>query len=233
MKNFFVILGGMGTLATTGFLDEMNRKFRPEKDQEYLNYLLFNHADIPDRTEYILGKSKKNPQDYLIEDIKQAESMDPDFYVMACNTAHYFYDDLIKITNKPFINMPDLVLSELNKLDKGSPVGIFATEGSIKSGLYNRIIKKSGCKEIDHGKLQDKVNKLIYDDIKAGGDQSLEHYKAILQDFINLGAKKIILGCTELSYMNSLDDEKKFPVVDAEELLLIETINMARKMQNK
>ncbi|MDD7044165.1 MAG: aspartate/glutamate racemase family protein, partial [Peptoniphilaceae bacterium] len=75
MKNFFVILGGMGTLATTNFLNDMNKIYRPESDQEYLNYLVFNHASIPDRTAYILDKSKENPFDYLKEDILQAEKL--------------------------------------------------------------------------------------------------------------------------------------------------------------
>lgn len=118
MKNFFVILGGMGTLATTNFLNNMNKIYSPESDQEYLNYLAFNHASIPDRTAYILDKSKENPFDYLKEDILQAEKLRPDFFLITCNTAHYFYDQLAQITNIPIINMVELIEKELEKLDK-------------------------------------------------------------------------------------------------------------------
>ncbi len=234
MKNFFVILGGMGTLATTGFLNEMNKIHKAEKDQGYLNYLLFNHADVPDRTDYILGRSKDSPVNYLLEDIRQADRMDPDFYVIACNTAHYFYDDLQKATDKPIINMPELVLEELNKLGQNSPIGLFATQGTIESGLYRRIIEKSPCRLINHRKdLQDQVNKLIYQEVKAGGNQGLKHYHEILREFMDLGAERIILGCTELSYLNSMDNEMDYPVIDAEGLLIKKTVERARKEQNK
>ena len=234
MKNFFVILGGMGSLATTGFLNEMNKIHKAEKDQGYLNYLLFNHADVPDRTDYILGKTEDNPANYLLEDIRQADQMDPDFYVIACNTAHYFYDDLQKATNKPIINMPGLVLEELNKLGHKSRIGLFATQGTIESGLYSRIISQSPCVLIEHGeKLQDRVNRLIYEEVKAGGGQELRHYHEILREFMNLGAERIILGCTELSYLNSMDNNKDYPVIDAEELLIKKTVERARKERNK
>ena len=58
MKKFFGILGGMGTLATTNFLVEMNKRHFPENDQDYFNYILMNHADIPDRTEYHFGSDQ-------------------------------------------------------------------------------------------------------------------------------------------------------------------------------
>lgn len=61
MKNFFAILGGMGTLATTNFLLELNSRHNPTKDQDFFNYILFNHAEIPDRTTFILDHSAPSP----------------------------------------------------------------------------------------------------------------------------------------------------------------------------
>lgn len=63
MENFFSILGGMGTMATESFVRLINHRTKATKDQEYLNYVLFNHATVPDRTAYILDRSLGN--DYL------------------------------------------------------------------------------------------------------------------------------------------------------------------------
>ena len=105
MDNLFVILGGMGTKATELFINELNSKCLAFKDQDYPNYLLFNHASVPDRTDYILGKSKNSPLEFLLEDIRQAENMNPMFYALPCNTAFYFYETLCKSTNAPILNM--------------------------------------------------------------------------------------------------------------------------------
>lgn len=233
MKNFFVILGGMGTLATTNFLNDMNKIYRPNKDQEYLNYLVFNHASIPDRTSYILDKNNENPLEYLKEDILQAEKMNPDFFVMTCNTAHYFYNELSKTTKVPFINIIELVKEELLKLDKNSKIGLFATEGTIRSGLFKKPVLESGLEILENSKnLQKRINEILYDDVKARGIVDIEKYHKVLETFIEDGASHIILGCTEVSYINSLDTNRTYPIIDSEKLLVNKTIKEALKLRN-
>jgi aspartate racemase len=61
MKNFFVILGGMGSLATESFVRLINQRTPTTSDQDYLDYLVVNHATIPDRSTYILDHSQPNP----------------------------------------------------------------------------------------------------------------------------------------------------------------------------
>ena len=83
MKNFFVVLGGMGTLATESFVRVLDRMTGARRDQDFLDYVVFNHATVPDRTEFILGRSKDDPFPYLAEDVHQATSMGASFMVMA------------------------------------------------------------------------------------------------------------------------------------------------------
>ena len=66
MENFFSILGGMGTMATESFVRILNQRTNAHNDQEYLNYVMFNHATVPDRTSYILDHSADNPLPFLI-----------------------------------------------------------------------------------------------------------------------------------------------------------------------
>ena len=94
MRDFFTILGGMGTMATESFVRQLNKRTPTHADQDYLNYILYNHATIPDRTAYIPDRSKPNPIPLLQEDIRQQNILQPSFIVLTCNTAHYFFDDL-------------------------------------------------------------------------------------------------------------------------------------------
>ena len=120
MKKFFGILGGMGTLATTNFLVEMNKRHFPENDQDYFNYILMNHADIPDRTEFILDPTKPNPVEAVIEDVHMLNLLQPEFIIMPCNTIHYFFDDIQKETNQ-FIEFfkkeLDILRQEYNSIE--------------------------------------------------------------------------------------------------------------------
>ena len=90
MENFFTILGGMGTLATESFIHTLNERTEAYRDQDYLNYIVVNHATIPDRTDYIKNPSLENPEEKLIDDIKIHSQLSPKIFVVPCNTAHYY-----------------------------------------------------------------------------------------------------------------------------------------------
>ncbi|MDK8502001.1 amino acid racemase [Aerococcus sp. UMB1112A] len=233
MKHFFGIIGGMGTVATTNFLEEMNKLYRPESDQAYLNYILFNHATVPDRTAYILDHNQASPVEPLIEDIKQIESLGPDFLAIPCNTAHYFFDDLQAATDLPIINMLTLVEEALAD-HQGEKIGICATKGTSQSGLYHRTIERAGCQPLAPDEaLQEKIMTLIYDQVKNQALADLSLYEEILSDFMDQGASAVILGCTEVSYVNSHDPKKAFPIIDAEKLLVAEVVRQGIQTQGK
>ena len=94
MKKFFTVLGGMGTLATESYVHLLNQRTPAKRDQDYLNYIIVNHATVPDRTGWILDHSKPDPLPVLLEDVKQQSLLKPEFLVLICNTAHYFYQKL-------------------------------------------------------------------------------------------------------------------------------------------
>ena len=65
------------------------------------------------------------------------------FIVIPCNTAHYWYDDLQKKIKIPIISMPkEVYIHAKNKCIKNSRIGILATEGTLKTGIYNKFFDK-------------------------------------------------------------------------------------------
>ena len=63
------IIGGMGPLATSYFMELIIRKTDVQKDQEHIEMVVLNDTKIPDRTKYILGYSVESPLEYLLNDI--------------------------------------------------------------------------------------------------------------------------------------------------------------------
>ena len=64
MEHFFSIIGGMGTIATESYVRLINSRVKIKCDQDYLNYILVNDAQIPDRTAYI--KDHTQPDFFLL-----------------------------------------------------------------------------------------------------------------------------------------------------------------------
>ena len=82
MKKFFTVLGGMGTLATESYVRLLDQRTPIHRDQDYLDYIVVNHASIPDRTTWILDHSQPDYNKALIEDIQQQSLLNPAFFVL-------------------------------------------------------------------------------------------------------------------------------------------------------
>ena len=209
------ILGGMGTQAGLDFCNKLAILNRGKIDQEYPLFLLYNKANIPGRPEsigvhtrnlsnrFVNIQSKKKYNLVLKSLLKGCQLLKKSrckFIVVPCNTAHYWYDDLKKKIKLPIINMPKEVFSHtLKKCKKNSSIGLLATEGTLKTGVYNKFYDKE-YKLISPNSLLQKrsVNKAIKL-VKMGKVKNASiAIKPAIDFLIKKKCKKIILGCTEL-----------------------------------
>ena len=209
------ILGGMGTQAGLDFCNKLAMINRGKIDQEYPLFILYNKSDIPGRPESISVHAKSssdksgkpsNLKKYnkvlssLIDGCNSLEKSKCKFIVIPCNTAHYWYDDLQKKINIPILNMPkEVFLHTKKKCKKASKIGLLATEGTLKTGVYNKFFDKNFLLIKPKKKIQLKyVNKAI-NYVKMGKIKEAERaIKPAVNYLIKMKCKKIILGCTEL-----------------------------------
>lgn len=193
------ILGGMGPLATDDLFHKIIILTEAKKDNEHIHILIDNYTAIPDRTNYILGYGE-DPTKYMIEAAMKLELMGADVIIMPCNTAHYFYDEIVKYLHIPFINMIEEVAKKIKKGKQDiSKIGLLATAGTCKSGVYDKILKKYGIEVVKPNDAdQDIISDLIYG-IKAGRTEyNLDDINSILSYFKLQNIDTVILGCTEL-----------------------------------
>ena len=209
------ILGGMGTQAGLDFCNKLAILNRGKIDQEYPLFLLYNKSNIPGRPESIGSQTKdlsnrttnkdskikyNKVLKSLLTGCKLLEKNRCKFIVIPCNTAHYWFDDLQKKISIPIINMPKEVFRVTKKnCKKNSKVGLLATEGTLKTGVYKKIFDKNYKLIQPPQNLQkNSVNKAIKF-VKMGNVKAAaEIIKPAINSLIKLKCKKIILGCTEL-----------------------------------
>jgi len=209
------ILGGMGTQAGLDFCNKLAILNRGKIDQEYPLFVLFNKSNIPGRPESIgvqtknlsdKSKNKKVEKKYhlvlksLLHGCKVLKESKCKFIVIPCNTAHYWYEDLKKKINLPIVNMPKEVFEHTKKkCKKNSSIGLLATEGTLKTGIYNKFFDKDYNLIFPNNSLQkNSVNKAIKL-VKMGKvKEASKIIKPAIEFLINKKSKKIILGCTEL-----------------------------------
>ena len=209
------ILGGMGTQAGLDFCNKLAILNRGKIDQEYPLFVLYNKANIPGRPESIgihTGNlsnrlfNKNSKKKYLLvlksllKGCQLLKKSNCKFIVIPCNTAHYWYDDLKKKIDLPIINMPKEVLNHtVRRCKKNSYIGLLATEGTLKTGVYNKFFDKNYNLINPSFNLQkNSVNKAIKY-VKMGNvKKASKIIKPAINYLIKKKCKKIILGCTEL-----------------------------------
>ena len=192
------ILGGMGTQAGLDFCNKLAKLNKGKTDQKYPLFVLYNKSNIPGRPENLHKYNKVLKS--LLEGCKFLEKSKCKFIVIPCNTAHHWYDDLQKKTRIPIISMPkEVYLEALKACKKNSTIGLLATEGTLKTGIYNKFFNKQ-FKLINPIKsIQARnVNKAIKL-VKMGKIKEAEKaIKPAVNYLVKMKCNKIILGCTEL-----------------------------------
>jgi aspartate racemase len=120
---------------------------------------------------------------------------------MPCNTAHYWYDDLISGLDTPFFHIVKSVIKVLvSEVVSGITVGLMATQETIEGCLYEDPIKKSGfgCLVANPSLMRSHV----LPGIALVKENRLFDARVILSDavirLLDAKAEKIVLGCIEL-----------------------------------
>lgn len=237
MDNFFTIIGGMGTIATELYIKMINRETPATNDQDYLNYVLINYSTVPDRSSYLMNPTEnENPLPYLLNIIKSYGALNPNFFVLTCNTAHHFFKELSEASPVPILHMPQLAVKEISKkYPKGTKVGIIGTAGTIKNKVYDPFILEAGFDLIHPTvEIQEMTSELIFKKIKEQNDFDTVLYDKILKKmFEELNCEVVILGCTELSLVEDVENYQNENVIDPQNILAKESVRLALTYKDK
>ncbi len=218
MENVLGIMGGMGPQATQLFYKMIVDNTQAACDQEHINVLILGHATMPDRTAAILSGEEEEIHERLLKDMKFLEQYGCKAIAIPCNTSHYFIEKLSHEISIPIINMVEesaaeaakaarermlASLSQADLFETGFPyeqIGILATDGTIKMGLYQKALEKSGADwYIPDEETQKLVMYEIYDRIKKGLPADMSTWLKIESAMKNAGCTQVLLACTELS----------------------------------
>lgn len=223
------IIGGLGPMATAYFLRLIVEMTDAAADQEHIEILLHSKPQIPDRTKFILGKSSENPMPYFLEIGKNLAAQGAQVIAIPCITAHFFQKQLEEI-GAYIINAVEETALYL-KSEGITRVGIMATEGTVKSKLFQTAFEGYGitCIVPDTA-MQEKVMHIIYNNVKAGLPVDMYIFEQVSEELCNNGAEVILLGCTELS-MIKRDHEIGKGYLDVMEVLARKSVLLCGKLK--
>ena len=193
------IIGGLGPMATALFMKMVVEMTDARSDQEHIEMIVYNCPKIPDRTDYILGKSVQDPAPWLIHLGEKLVEEGAELIAIPCITTSYFYEELAAAIDVPIINIVQETCSYLTERNIHC-AGLLATSGTIASGLFQQAFAAAGCTLVLPDAItQEDVMHVIYDNVKANCPIDMPRFERASKYLRDAEAQVILLGCTELS----------------------------------
>ncbi len=204
MEKTLGILGGMGPMASMLFYKMITEHTQAEKDQDHIKTVLLSDSKMPDRTSAILSGTYGPCDEQILRDALFLKDAGCHMIAVTCNTAHLFVDRIKDRVSIPFIHMIGETAAEMALRYPGGTIGIMATDGTIKTGLYQKRLEALGLKPFTPSdKIQKLVMHEIYDCIKAGKRYDEASFSLIEKEFREAGCDSVLLACTELSVIKA------------------------------
>ena len=195
------ILGGMGPQATVDLYNEIIRQTPIKEEQDHLPIIIFSNPKIPDRTKALIAGGE-DPLPLLTYSAQVLEKAGADFIIIPCNSAHHYLPQIRKAVSIPILNMIAETADFIRQhFPQEKRVGLLATTGAIKVGIYSTTFKKRGLEMIhpEEATQQSLVMRAIYD-IKAKKPltPAKRRLKQAADELISKGCSLIVMGCTEV-----------------------------------
>ena len=193
------VLGGMGPLATVDFFSKVLAATPAKGDADHVPLLIQSDPRIAPRPAAILSGGR-SPLAELLAGRDRLIAAGATALAMPCNTAHFWYADLLQGCSVPFLSIVNASISELAPLaNAGAPIGIIATRATLAARIFDAPLAQAGYTAVlpDDALLDTLVLPGI-ERVKAGdalgGGQLIEQ---AVQAVLKRGARAVILACTE------------------------------------
>ena len=198
-KPLLGVLGGMGPLATVDFLQKLIEETPASRDQDHIPVITYSVPQIPDRPPAITGNGE-SPLPYMLEGVRILKRAGATTVAIACNTAHYWYDDLVAASGMPMLHIADAACADLGGVQR---VGLLATQGTIAAGFYQARLAAHGVECLLSS--DDAQRTLVLPAIECVKRNDLAQAHALATRAVRRllaqgprGAQRIIIGCTEI-----------------------------------
>ena len=217
-------------MATVLFMRMIIEMTDAHKDQDHIPMLVRSIPQTPDRTGFLRGEISRSPLPYILDAAKTLEKEGVFEIAIPCMTAHYFYDELKKQIEIPILNGVAEAVEYASDMG-AKTIGVLATLGAIKTGVYEKEAGRCGAECIYPDEESCKmVSDVIYDKVKSGKTSGIETLCRVGTNLLEKGADKVILGCTELSVVADGYDMGKY-YLDAMEILAYKCVRDAGKLR--
>ncbi len=194
------ILGGMGPLATVDLMRKIIERTPARSDADHMPMLVANFPQIPARLA-AWARRDDTPLAPMIAALNILETGGATLGVIACNTAHLWFEAMQASTRVPLLHIADASIAALRQR-KPLPrtVGLLATSPTLEGRLYHARLEAAGFVALAPDEATQRA--LVDTAIEAVKRNDLDGARTLARGaaaaLLAAGADCLLLGCTEM-----------------------------------
>ncbi len=199
MKSVLGVLGGMGPLATVDFLRKLIEETPAAQDEDHIPVVAWSVPQIPSRPAAIVGAGE-SPLPAMLAGVATLRNAGAIAIAIPCNTAHYWYAELVREGGLPIIHIADAALEELAaRCGAGKTIGLIATKGTLAAKFFQERLEARGLTPLinDDADIDQYVLPAIVHVKRNELDEAAALLEVAVKKLVDGGAAGIILACTE------------------------------------
>ena len=193
------VIGGMGPAATADFFAKLIEETPASCDEEHIPTLIVSDPRLPGRPAAILERGP-SPLPALLAIRDKLLAAGATMLAMPCNTAHFWYEDLLRGCPVPFVSIVEASCDALRQIaPPAAPIGLIGTRATLAAGIFHRRVQAAGHPLLLPG--EDELAAAILPSIRLVKEgRSIEAGTLLapaVQSLLDRGAAAVILACTE------------------------------------
>jgi len=198
------IIGGMSWESTVTYYAEINRRYNAVHGGHRSAPIAIHSVDFGPIEEMQRSGDWAGTARILAEAARGLERAGAGVLLLATNTMHLVFEDLVAATTRPWIHIADATGEALQR-DGHARVGLLGTRFTMEQDFYRRRLSERFGLDILVPSPEERreIDRIIFEELVHGRilEQSRRYYQEVIRTLVSSGAEAIILGCTEIGLL--------------------------------
>jgi aspartate racemase len=203
-------------VATAEYYRLINDKVREKMGGFASAEMIISSVNFANIEKMVRGKNWELAAQYLVQKAQELEKAGVDFLLLGTNTMHRVRDAIKQSINIPFIDIFETVAAEIKRKNIHT-IGILGTYPVMNEDFYKKVFADLRIEAISPDD-EDKhsIDMIIFDELTKNifKQESQQKFIEVINNLVSLGAKGIVLACTEIKLLVDQKDVPKVPLFD-------------------
>jgi len=208
VRRIIGIVGGLSPESTTVYYEHIVREYRRRfGDHSYPEIVIYS-VNFQRFIDWMRDERWDLVAEGLAEAVERLGRAGADFALIASNTVHIVFDEVQKRSTIPLVSIIDATAEAIER-EGLRRVGLLGTLFTMTRDFYREGLARRGIEVVTPSREDmELVDRVIFEELVNGvlKPESKEEFLRIIGELERMGARGVILGCTEIPLLVSQED---------------------------